>query len=79
MLVASGYRVHRVEPQDGGRPLCCGRTYLSAGLVDDARSEARRTVDTLAPYVAKGARVLGLEPVLHLHLPRRDDRDPAQG
>ena len=62
VLAASGYRVHRVEPQSGGRPLCCGRTYLSAGLVDDARREARRTVDTLAPYVAKGARVLGLEP-----------------
>jgi FAD/FMN-containing dehydrogenase/Fe-S oxidoreductase len=61
VLVASGYRVHRVEPH-GGRPLCCGRTYLSAGLVDEARREALRTIDTLAPYVAKGARILGLEP-----------------
>jgi FAD/FMN-containing dehydrogenase/Fe-S oxidoreductase len=62
VLAAGGYRVHRVEPADGGRPLCCGRTYLSAGMVDEARKEARRTLNALAPYVAKGARVVGLEP-----------------
>ena len=48
--------------QSGGRPLCCGRTFLSAGLVDEARREARRTLDALAPFVARGARVVGLEP-----------------
>jgi FAD/FMN-containing dehydrogenase/Fe-S oxidoreductase len=62
VLGAAGYRLHRVEPPSRGRPLCCGRTYLSAGLVDEARREARRTLDALAPYVAKGARVVGLEP-----------------
>ncbi|RXF73211.1 FAD-binding and (Fe-S)-binding domain-containing protein [Hansschlegelia zhihuaiae] len=62
VLGAGGYRIHRVEAKDGGRALCCGRTYLSAGLVDEARAEARRTLDALAPYVAKGARVVGLEP-----------------
>lgn len=62
VLVAGGYRVHVVAALDGGRPLCCGRTYLSAGLVDEARAEARRTLDALAPYVAKGARIAGLEP-----------------
>ena len=62
VLAAGGYRVHRVEPADGGRPLCCGRTYLSAGMVEEARKEARRTLDALSPYVAKGARVVGLEP-----------------
>ena len=62
VLRAAGYRLHRVAPKDGKRPLCCGRTYLSAGLVDEARAEARRTLDALAPYVAKGARVVGLEP-----------------
>jgi Fe-S oxidoreductase len=60
VLAAAGYRLHRAEPR--GRALCCGRTYLSAGLVDEARREARRTLDTLAPFVAKGARVVGLEP-----------------
>jgi FAD/FMN-containing dehydrogenase/Fe-S oxidoreductase len=62
VLAAGGYRVHKVEPHDGRRPLCCGRTYLSAGMVDHARAEARRTLNALAPYVAKGARVAGLEP-----------------
>src|SRR5258705_7677679 len=37
VLVAGGYRVHIPKPADGGRPLCCGRTFLSAGLVDHAR------------------------------------------
>ena len=42
----------------GARPLCCGRTYLSAGQVDRARAEAKRTLDALA-----GKRlVVGLEP-----------------
>jgi FAD/FMN-containing dehydrogenase/Fe-S oxidoreductase len=41
-----------------GRPLCCGRTYLSAGMVDRARAEARRMLAALA-----GDRpVVGLEP-----------------
>jgi FAD/FMN-containing dehydrogenase/Fe-S oxidoreductase len=62
VLAAAGYRLHRVEPGGSGRPLCCGRTYLSAGLVGEARREARRTLDLLAPYVSRGARVVGLEP-----------------
>ena len=47
-----------VMPKVTGRPLCCGRTYLSAGLVDRAREEARRTLDALAGDTP----VLGLEP-----------------
>jgi FAD/FMN-containing dehydrogenase/Fe-S oxidoreductase len=62
VLSAAGYRLHHVLPTGGGRPLCCGRTFLSAGLVDQARREARRTLDTLVPFVARGARVVGLEP-----------------
>ncbi len=62
VLQAAGYRLHRVEAAGGGRPLCCGRTFLSAGLVDEARREARRTLDALAPFVAAGARIAGLEP-----------------
>ncbi|WP_244607226.1 FAD-binding and (Fe-S)-binding domain-containing protein [Bosea sp. CS1GBMeth4] len=62
VLLAGGYRLHRAAAAGGGRPLCCGRTFLSAGLVDEARTEARRTLDALAPFVARGARVVGLEP-----------------
>src|SRR5260221_10369292 len=35
VLVEGGYRVHIPKPSDGGRPLCCGRTFLSAGLGED--------------------------------------------
>jgi FAD/FMN-containing dehydrogenase/Fe-S oxidoreductase len=62
VLAAAGYRLHRVQASDGKRPLCCGRTYLSAGLVDQARREAQRTLDALKPFVDRGARVIGLEP-----------------
>lgn len=62
VLEAGGYRVHIAEPTGGGRPLCCGRTYLSAGMVDAAKAEASRTLEALAPWVANGVPVLGLEP-----------------
>ena len=62
VLEAAGYRVHAARPTDGGRPLCCGRTYLAAGMVDEARREATRTLEALAPYVGKGMAVIGLEP-----------------
>ena len=57
-----GYRLHHVLPNDGGRPLCCGRTYLAAGQIGKARGEAVRTIETLLPYVQSGARIVGLEP-----------------
>jgi FAD/FMN-containing dehydrogenase/Fe-S oxidoreductase len=62
VLVAGGYRVHIPKPADGGRPLCCGRTFLSAGLVDHARSELDRLVKTYAPFAARGVPIVGLEP-----------------
>ncbi len=62
VLVAGGYRVQLPRPLDGGRPLCCGRTFLAAGLVDEARAEARRLLETLRPFVARGVPVVGLEP-----------------
>jgi Fe-S oxidoreductase len=45
-----------------GRPLCCGRTYLGTGMVEQARSEAQRTLDALLPHVRAGSTVVGLEP-----------------
>ncbi|MGH8647697.1 MAG: FAD-binding and (Fe-S)-binding domain-containing protein, partial [Burkholderiales bacterium] len=62
VLQAAGYAVHLPQAADGGRPLCCGRTFLAAGLVDEARREARRVVETLTPYVERGVPVVGLEP-----------------
>jgi len=62
VLVAGGYRVHIPRPADGGRPLCCGRTFLSAGLVGHARAELDRLVQTYAPFAARGVPIIGLEP-----------------
>jgi Fe-S oxidoreductase len=62
VLVAGGYRVHIPRPADGGRPLCCGRTFLSAGLVDNARTELDRLVATYGPFALRGVPIVGLEP-----------------
>ena len=72
VLRAAGYRV-AIARADGAdtepkRPLCCGRTYLAAGLVDEAKHEARRVVAALAPHVERGAAVVGLEPSCLLSL-----------
>jgi len=62
VLVAGGYRVHLPKPASGSRPLCCGRTFLSAGLVEQARGELDRLVATYAPFAARGVPIIGLEP-----------------
>ncbi|MGI4954689.1 MAG: FAD-binding and (Fe-S)-binding domain-containing protein, partial [Janthinobacterium lividum] len=56
VLRAAGFRA--VLPEAGGRPVCCGRTYLSAGMVDRARQEAARTLAALDGPLP----VVGLEP-----------------
>ncbi|MFM1861895.1 MAG: hypothetical protein RLZ26_417 [Pseudomonadota bacterium] len=60
VLGAAGYRLHRAPV--AGRPLCCGRTFLAAGLIEEARAEAQRMIAALGPLVAQGARIVGLEP-----------------
>jgi FAD/FMN-containing dehydrogenase/Fe-S oxidoreductase len=62
VLEAAGYRVHIPEPLDNKRPLCCGRTFLNAGLTDQAKEEMTRTLETLKPFVDKGTPIIGLEP-----------------
>ena len=63
LLAASGYRVHVAQPTDGSsRPLCCGRTFLAVGDVDQARAEMKRSVAALMPFIETGAAVVGLEP-----------------
>jgi FAD/FMN-containing dehydrogenase/Fe-S oxidoreductase len=66
VLQAAGYRVHLPRAADdskeNARPLCCGRTFLAAGLVEQARAEARRTTAALLPYVERGLPIVGLEP-----------------
>ena len=62
VLETAGYHVHCPKPVDGGRALCCGRTFLSNGLVDEARFEAQRMMRALKPFVEKGIPIVGLEP-----------------
>lgn len=62
VLVAGGYRVHIAHANEGKRPLCCGRTFLSNGLIKEARDEARRMVSALLPYASQGIPIIGLEP-----------------
>ena len=61
VLTRAGYRVVSPDPTSG-RPLCCGRTFLAAGLVDEARHEAKRMLDALAPHLAAGTPIVGIEP-----------------
>ncbi len=62
VLMAAGYRVHLPTPPAGKRPLCCGRTFLASGLVDEARIEILRTLAALEPFLLQGMPVIGLEP-----------------
>ena len=62
VLQAAGYVVNLPRALGEERPLCCGRTFLARGLVDEARTEARRTIRALMPFVERGVPVVGLEP-----------------
>jgi FAD/FMN-containing dehydrogenase/Fe-S oxidoreductase len=65
-----GYGVRLLGAEGGGRgplprpalPLCCGRTFLSAGLVEQARAEARRVLAAATPLIDRGIAIVGLEP-----------------
>ncbi|GAA1712509.1 FAD-binding and (Fe-S)-binding domain-containing protein [Kribbella yunnanensis] len=56
-LEAHGLRV-RVIPENA----CCGLTWITTGQLDQARRMMDRTVRRLAPYLASGVPVVGLEP-----------------
>jgi len=60
VLRATGLAVE--VPEQAGRPACCGRTFLNAGLVDEARVEMSRLVRRYLPYASRGIPVVGLEP-----------------
>jgi FAD/FMN-containing dehydrogenase/Fe-S oxidoreductase len=63
VLAAGGYTVQLPQAADGdSRPLCCGRTFLAVGLIDEARREAERCVAALAPFLERATPFVGLEP-----------------
>jgi FAD/FMN-containing dehydrogenase/Fe-S oxidoreductase len=62
VLEAAGNTVHIARAKDSSRPLCCGRTFLSGGMVDEAKQEAQRMLAALKLFVARGVPIVGLEP-----------------
>ena len=42
--------------------LCCGRTYLATGMVEQARAKAQQLLQALKPFAEKGIAIVGLEP-----------------
>jgi FAD/FMN-containing dehydrogenase/Fe-S oxidoreductase len=66
VLEASGFRVQVLTPPEGERPYCCGRTFLEAGLTEEARVEARRLIAAVSPYIEQRIPFIGLEPACAL-------------
>ena len=56
LLEAAGYRVELVNKT------CCGRPLISKGMLGEAKSHAEWNVARLAPLVARGIPIVGLEP-----------------
>ncbi|MGX9354712.1 FAD-binding and (Fe-S)-binding domain-containing protein [Roseobacteraceae bacterium S113] len=62
VIERTGATVGVVRAAGEGRALCCGRTYLSAGLVAEAKAEMGRTVKAFQTALAAGKTIVGLEP-----------------
>jgi len=61
VLKAAGFHVH-IAQTPKQRKLCCGRTYLATGMIDQAREEAQRMIDALRPWAQLDIPIVGLEP-----------------
>ena len=44
------------------KPVCCGLTWISTGQLTKARRVLNRSLDVLAPHLAAGTPIVGLEP-----------------
>jgi FAD/FMN-containing dehydrogenase/Fe-S oxidoreductase len=64
VLRAAGYLLHTLPKcgSEGAGHYCCGRTYLSVGMVEQARSKARRLIIALEEFARRGIAIVGLEP-----------------
>ena len=63
VLQAAGYTVHvATKAVADGKHLCCGRTYLVSGMVDQAKTKARELVAAMLPFAEQGIAIVGLEP-----------------
>jgi len=66
VLRAAGYPLHIVSKPQGH--YCCGRTYLSCGMVEQAKAKAGELIDALLPFARAGVAIVGLEPACLLTL-----------
>lgn len=57
ILVHAGYKVYFLAPN-----LCCGRTFLTTGMVERAKEEAGAFLDAVKPFVEQNIPIIGLEP-----------------
>ena len=57
LLVRLGY-----EPEVLDKTACCGLTWISTGQLDGARRQLTTAAAVLAPYVADGVPIIGVEP-----------------
>ncbi len=66
VLSGLGYSAHiaakSVANDQSGKALCCGRTYLASGRVDEAKVKAGELIDALLPFAQQGIPIVGLEP-----------------
>jgi Fe-S oxidoreductase len=62
VLEAAGKWIVFAKPRADERPICCGRTFLAVGKVDEARREAEQAVAQLEGFAGAGLHILGLEP-----------------
>jgi FAD/FMN-containing dehydrogenase/Fe-S oxidoreductase len=60
VLRAAGYTLGTIS-KDGGH-YCCGRTYLSCGMVQSAKARASELIDALLPFARAGVAIVGIEP-----------------
>ena len=62
VLQYAGYDVHIVSPEEDEKPICCGRTLLATGRVEEARAEAKRLLNAVRRFTKRDVPILGLEP-----------------
>jgi FAD/FMN-containing dehydrogenase/Fe-S oxidoreductase len=60
VLRAAGYTLGTVKKPNGH--YCCGRTYLSSGMVQSARLKVSELIAALLPFARAGVAIVGLEP-----------------
>ncbi|MGA1694442.1 MAG: FAD-binding and (Fe-S)-binding domain-containing protein [Burkholderiaceae bacterium] len=67
LMTRQGLRVGLVGALRG-QNLCCGRTALSVGAIDEAKRRAAELRQALAPAIERGIPIVGLEPSCLLSL-----------